>query len=55
MTILAARAYRIDVQLLLSDGHRYFVEIRNRSYHSRVEVSIERARIWYKTLEKRKR
>lgn len=41
---------RIGVQTVERDGDRYFITIRNRSYASEHEVSLETARRYYRKM-----
>jgi len=50
--ILAQKTYKIGIQNLVWDSveNKYFVQIRNRTYSSEVEITREKAKIWYSKL-----
>ena len=50
--LLIRRVYRIGVQTVERDGERYFLTLRNRTYSSEHEVSIETARRYYRAMRR---
>lgn len=48
--VLIRRVARIGVQTVEREGDRYFLTIRNRTYRSEHEVSVEVARRYYRKL-----
>jgi len=50
--ILAQKTYKIGIQNLVWDSveNKYFVQIRNRTYSSEVEITREKAAVWYSKL-----
>lgn len=54
--VVAEKVYATGVQTLWRDrekwiGARYYVSIRNRSYHSTVEIPLNKVSNWYRTLK----
>lgn len=51
--MLASRVYRIGVQTVTEKDGKYYVEIKNRSYHSKHQVTCETAMRYVEALRKR--
>lgn len=53
--ILAQKVYRIGIQNLVwnKEEDRFFIQIRNRTYSSEVEVTKEKAKVWFNKLREK--
>jgi len=48
--VLIRRVYRSGVQTVEREGDRYYITIRNGTYHSRHEVPVQTARRYYQAM-----
>lgn len=48
--VLAEKIYPIGVQRLLREDNDYFLEIKNRSYYSKIPIPFEKVSVWIKEL-----